>query len=134
MQPTELSTFEQHVLPPARHPHLAALPTLEQTACLIPSSSHHVPPFTEWLALPSVASRYRAGDVSSTSSRSAPGRLTLRVDERAEVGAIKAHVLAELHERQAVLGVVARVLVDPRDRHVEEARGVVDRQQRSEEH
>src|SRR5207249_10648721 len=94
MQPTELSTFEQHVLPPARHPDLAALPTLEQTTCLLPSSSHHVPPFTEWLVLPSVSSRYCAEDGASTSSRSAPGRLTLRVDELAEVGAIEAHVLA----------------------------------------
>ena len=43
--------------PAASHPDLAALSPLEQTTCLIPSSSHHVPPFTEWLALPSVASR-----------------------------------------------------------------------------
>jgi len=47
----------------------------------------------------------------------------------AKIGPIEAHVLAELHERQAVLGVIARVLVDPRHRHVEEACGVVDRQQ-----
>src|SRR5215510_6864924 len=98
MQPTELSAFEQHVLPPARHPDLAALPTLEQTTCLIPSSSHHVPPFTEWLALPSVASRYRAGGPSSTSPGYAARRLALRVDELVEVRAIEADVLADLHE------------------------------------
>src|SRR5207247_4256754 len=89
MQPTELSAFEQHVLPPARHPDLAALPMLEQTTCLIPSSSHHVPPFTEWLVSPSVASRYRAEDTSSTSSCRVARGLALRVDELAEGGAIE---------------------------------------------
>src|SRR5216684_2345516 len=102
MQPTELSTFEQHVLPPARHPDLAALPTLEQTTCLIPSSSHHVPPLTEWLVLPSVASRYPSGGASSTSPCRVACGVSLRVDELSEVGAIEAHVLADLHERQPV--------------------------------
>ena len=55
--------------------------------------------------------------------------MTLGIDVFAKVGAVETDVLAELHERQAILGVIARVLVDPRDRHVEEARGVVDRQQ-----
>src|SRR5207244_12733498 len=109
MQPTELSAFEQHILPPTRDPHLAPFPALEQTTCLIPSSSHHVPPFTEWFALPSVASRYPSGSASSTSPRCVAGGLALRVDELAQVGAIEADVLAELNERQAVLRVVARV-------------------------
>src|SRR5437762_14193483 len=117
MQPTELSAFEQHILPPARHPDLAALRTLEQTACLIPSSSHHVPPFTEWLALPSVASRYPSGGASLTLPRCVARCLALRIDERAEVGALEADVLAELHERHAVVRVVAGLLVEARYEH-----------------
>src|SRR5437867_4204316 len=122
MQPTELSAFEQHILPPTRDPHLAPFPALEQTTCLIPSSSHHVPPFTEWLALPSVASRYPSGGASSTSPRRVARSLALRVDELAQVGAIEADVLAELHEQQPVLGVVASVLGDLGDSHAQEAR------------
>src|SRR2546428_13624914 len=91
MQPTELSAFEQHILPPARHPDLAALPTLEQTTCLIPSSSHHVPPFTEWLPFPSGALPHPPRRASRTIPPRVASSLRPPVTKTSTGGAVERH-------------------------------------------